>query len=184
MAALRIDTEHPALLRCGEKGFGQFEAELVRGDLVAEVGPLRRRLAILTDDRPLQIRTVLADADVDRAALLVVEQLDGVDFSGVDAFKVDADELLQATGPRDRMRDTVLATEIEVVQPVGAVLVTGGDLVEFILHSGGEVVIDQAAEVLLKQAGHRKSHPRGDQCAALLVDVTPVLDGLDDRGIR
>ena len=38
----------------------------------------------------------------------------------------------------------MLAAEVEVVQPVGRSLLAGGDLVEFVLHGGGEVVVDQA----------------------------------------
>ena len=57
------------------------------------------------------------------------------------------------------MRNAVLTAEVEVVQPVRAVLVAGGDLVELILHGGGEVVVDQATEMLLEQAGHREGHP-------------------------
>ena len=57
------------------------------------------------------------------------------------------------------MRHTVLAAEVEVVQPVGTSLMTRGDLVEFVLHGGGEVVVDQAGEVLLEQAGDREGNP-------------------------
>jgi hypothetical protein len=91
--------------------------------------------------------------------MLVVEQDDGVDLPGVDTLKVHPHKLFQPAGPRDRVRDTVLPTEVEVVQPVGAVFAAGGDLIEFILHRGGEVVVNQPAEVLLKQSGHGEGHP-------------------------
>ena len=184
MSGLRIDAEYPTLLRCGEQGFGQFQGQFIGGDLVAEVGPLRGRLAILTENHPLEIGTVLTHPNVDRAAVLVVEQRDGVDLAGVDALEVDPHQFLESAGTRYRMRDAVLAAEVEVVQPVGAVLVARRDLVEFVLHGGGEVVVHQAAEMLLEKAGDREGHPRRDQRAALLMHVSAILDGFDDRGIR
>ena len=183
MTGLRIDAEHPPLLRRGEQGLGQFEGQFVGRDRVVEVGPLRRRLAVLTGDHPLQVRPVLPDPDIDRPAQGVVEQRDGVDLAGVDALEVDADQFLQSAGPGDRVRHAVLAAEVEVVQPVGPPFVTVGDLVEFVFHRSGEVVVHQPPEVLLEQPGHSERHPGGHQCAALLVHIAAVLNGLDDRGI-
>ena len=78
----------------------------------------------------------------------------------------------------------MLAAEVEVVEPVGASLLAGGDRVELVLHRGGEVVVDQPAEMLLQQPDHGERHPRRHQRAALLVHVAAVLDGLDDRRVR
>ena len=36
-------------MRCREKGFGQLESQLVRCDLVTEIGPLRSRFTIVAD---------------------------------------------------------------------------------------------------------------------------------------
>ena len=130
-----------------------------------------------------QVRPVPAHPHVDRAALVVVKQPDGVHFSSIDALEVHADELLQPAGAGDRVRHPVLAAEVEVVEPVAALLVACGDLVELVFHRGGEVVVDQPAEVLLEQTDDRERHPRRDQRAALLVDVAAVLDGLDDRRV-
>ena len=184
MAGLRIDAQRPALLRGGEKSFGQLQGQFVRGDLIVEVRSLRGGLTVVADDHPFQVRTVLPYPHVDRATLIVVEQRNGVDLAGIDALQVHAHQFLEAAGTGDRMRYAVLTTEVEVVQPIGAPLVTGGDLVEFILHGGGEVVVDQTAEVLLQQTGHREGNPRGHQGRALLVHISPVLNGLDNRGIR
>ena len=150
MAGLRVDTEHPALLGCGEKGFGQLKGQLIRGDLIVEVRSLRGGFAVLTDDHSFQIRTVLTHPHIDRAALIVIEQHDGVDLASVDALKVHAHQFLEATCTCDRMRYAVLTTEVEVVQPIGTPLMTGGDLVEFVLHGGGEVVVDQSGKVLFE----------------------------------
>ena len=59
-----------------------------------------------------------------------------------------------------------------------------GDLVEHVLHGGGELVGDLAREVLLQQPDHRERQPRRHQRGALLVDVAAVEDGADDRGVR
>ena len=186
MSGRRIDAQRAALLRCGEKLFGQFEGQLVGSQLVFEVGALRLELTriIGIGDHPLQVRPVAADPDVDRTTLGVVEELDGVDFSGVDLFEIAADELLQTAFAGDRTLDTVLATEVEVVEPVGTSLVTRGDRVEFVFHRGGEVVVDQPAEMLLEQSDDRERDPGRHQRAALLVDVAAVLDRLDDRAVR
>ena len=184
MPAVGIHPEHPALLRGGEQCFRQLQGQFVGGDLVAEVGALRGRLAVLAEDHPLQIWPVLANAHIDRPAVFIVEQDDRVDAAGVDTLEVDTDQLLQTAGTGDRVRHAVLATEVEVVQPVGPLFVAGRDLVEFVLHRRGEVVVDQPAEVLLEQSGDGERHPRRNQRAALLVDITTVLNGLDDRRIR
>ena len=47
VAGLRVDAERAALLRCGESLFGQLEGQLVRGQLVVEVGPLRLELTVV-----------------------------------------------------------------------------------------------------------------------------------------
>jgi hypothetical protein len=44
-------------------------------------------------------------------AFVAEEDVLGVDPAGVDALDVVADEFLQTAGPRDRMRDAVLAPE-------------------------------------------------------------------------
>ena len=181
---LRIHAQTSSLLRRGEKAFGQFDGQLVGRQIVAEVGPLRGGQTVVTGDHALQVRTVLADPHIDRAALLVSKQLDGVDLPGVDLLQVDTHQLLQATGPRDRPLDTVLAAEVEVVEPVGALLQATGNRVEFVLHRSGEVVVDQSPEVLLQQADNSERDPRRHQRAALLVDVPAILDCLDDRRIR
>ena len=185
MPGLGVDAQRSTLLRCGEEFFGQLESQLVRRQLVVDVGALRLDLAriVRIGHHSLEVRAVAADADIDRAPLRIVEQLDGVDNSRVDFLEVAANQLFQTAGPGDRAVHPVLATEVEVGQPVGPSLVTRGDLVELVFHRRCEVVIDQPREVLLQQADDSERHPGRHQRAALLVHVAAVLDGLDDRAV-
>ncbi|CFE41282.1 Uncharacterised protein [Mycobacterium tuberculosis] len=89
----------------------------------------------------------------------VVKKLDRVYFSCVDALEIDPDKLLEATRSGYRIGHTVIATKVEVVEPVGAALVAGGDLVELVFHRRGEVVVDEPTEMLLEQTGYRERHP-------------------------
>ena len=184
MPGLRVNPQRPAFLRCGEEGFGQFQGQFVGSDVLAEVGPLRGGLAVITGDHALQVGPVLSHPHIDKPALGVVEQRDRVDPAGIDALQVHPDQFLEATRTGDGMRHAVFATEVEVVQPVRAVLVSGSDLVEFVFHRSGEVEVDEPTEVLFEQTGHREGHPRRHQRAALLHHVSAVLNGLDNRGIR
>ena len=74
--------------------------------------------------------------------------------------------------------------KIEVVQPLSAVLTTGGNGVQLVLHRGGEVIVHQLGEVVLQQAHHGEGDPRGHQRVATREHVAAVLDGLDDGGVR
>src|SRR5699024_3563079 len=69
-------------------------------------------------------------------------------------------------------------------EPLGAALAAGGDVVQLILHGGGEVIVDQGGEIGLQQADHREGNPGRHQGITTGVDVPAVLDGLDDGGIR
>ncbi len=60
----------------------------------------------------------------------------------------------------------------------------GGDLVELVLHAGGEGVVDLAAEVALQQLDHGERRPGRDHRLALLPHVAAVLDRLHDRRPR
>ena len=75
-------------------------------------------------------------------------------------------------------------SEVEVIQPIRAVLRAGRNGIELILHGGGEVIVHQLGEVILQQAHHREGNPRGHQRVAAGEHVAAVLDGLDDGGVR
>ncbi len=78
----------------------------------------------------------------------------------------------------------VAEPEIELAEfadPVGA---TACDLVEHGFHACGELIGDQAREVLFKQANHAEGQPGRHQGRAFLVDVAAVENGADDGGVR
>ena len=68
-------------------------------------------------------------------------------LSRVDLAEV-VDDLAQAL--------VLVGSEVEALQPVDAVGLSGGDVVEVVLHLRGEVVLDEVAEVLLEQANDRE----------------------------
>ena len=76
-----------------------------------------------------------------------------------------------------------VAAEVEVAQPVDALLVAGGDPVEVVLHLGGEVVVDEPREVLLEQAGDREGEEGRNERGAALEDVAAVEDRAEDRRV-
>ena len=80
-------------------------------------------------------------------------------------------------------RELVIA-EVETAQHGKPGLLPVGHKVEDFFHPGGEVEIDQVAEVVFEQADHRKTQPGGDQRGTPFHHVAPVLNGGDDAGIR
>ncbi len=75
------------------------------------------------------------------------------------------------------------ATEVEVVQPRNGFALTTGDGVEFILHPGGEVIVDEIREVVLEQMDHRDGGESRNQGLTLVPDIAAILDRLDDGGV-
>jgi hypothetical protein len=167
----------------GEELLGPLESQLVGGELLGNARPL---------PVPLEVRPVAADPEDDPLA----------DFEGVDLARVDRaqirDELLQpgaagsavgrAAGTRLEDRAAFggarAVAEVEAAQPLDAVLVPGRDPVEVVLHPGGEVVVDEPAEVLLEQVDDREGEEGRDERRAPLEDVAAVEDRAEDRGVR
>ncbi len=187
-----VRTERTPLLRCREELFGDREGQLVRCDVGGQVGALQILFRTVRGDIALEVRPVTADPHIDRAALFVVEQTDGVDLPCVDLLEIDTDELLQTAVLRDcRMGGTgftvgtgMVVAEVELRQPLRAVFVARCDLIEVVFEGRGEVVVDEALEVCLQQTDDRERDPRRHQGVALLDHVPAVLDGADDRRIR
>ncbi len=74
--------------------------------------------------------------------------------------------------------------EVEAPQPRHGLRLAARDAVEVVLHLGGEVVVDEPAEVLLQQVDHGEGQEGRHQRRALLEDVAAVEDGADDRRVR
>src|SRR5215207_8304930 len=113
---------------------GEVYGELVGRDVVRE----GRALLVA-----LEVRAELSDPHVDRPALVVLADLDGVDLARVDLGEVLlAHELLEAALP---------VAVVEVVQPVLGLALTSRDPVELFFHRRGEVVVDEVREVPLHE---------------------------------
>ena len=79
--------------------------------------------------------------------------------------------------------DDVAGAVVELPELGGPVGATARDLVEDVLHVGGELVGHLPREVLLQQPDDREGQPGRHQRGALLVDVAAVEDRADDRGV-
>ena len=76
-----------------------------------------------------------------------------------------------------------VGAEVEPAQPRHPAGLAAGDLVERLLHPGGELVVDQVGEVPLQQVDDGEGEERGHQRGALLEHVAAVQDRADDRGV-
>src|SRR5207253_630183 len=65
-----------------------------------------------------------------------------------------------------------------------AVLRAVADLVELLLHAGGELVVDEVVEVAVEELHDREGREGRDQRGALLEAVVAREDRLDDRRVR
>ena len=148
---------------------GEFVGRKVVGD--------RRRLVVVgrLAVAHLDVGAVPADAGHDRFAFVAHAERDGVDHAGVDVGETGRHLLLQA-----RLA-TFTLTEVEAAEPRLGLLGTGGDLVEVVLHLGGEGVVDEVGEVAFHDVDHREGGERRHEGRTLLPDVAAVLDGADDR---
>ena len=89
------------------------------------------------------------------------------DLPGVDRAQV-GDQLLQTAevvavavaGLGGRAGAPVALAEVEALQPRHGLGLAARDAVEVVLHLGGEVVVDEPAEVLLQQVDHGEATGR------------------------
>ncbi len=158
---VRVGAEDLLPARPRQQLLGELRGQLVRRGALGHVGPL----AV-----PLQVRAVPADPDHDVRA----GQRERADVRGVDVGQV-ADELLEPF--------LAVGAEVEPAQPRHPLGVALGDVVERVLHPGGEVVVHQLGEVPFQQCHHGEGHERRDQRGALLEHVAAVQDRADDRGV-
>ena len=172
-AVLGVHADDAPFLRDREVLDRFVEGEFVGGKVVGD----RCGLVVvgLVAVAHLDVRAVPADAGHDRFALVAHAERDGVDHAGVDVGETGRHLLLQA-----RLA-TFTLTEVEAAEPRLGLLGTGGDLVEVVLHLGGEGVVDEVGEVALHDVDHREGGERRHERRTLLPDVAAVLDGADDR---
>ena len=161
-----MGAELPGLAgRLGQQFPGEVDGQLVRRQVVRHVSPV----ALLV----LHVRPVLAHPEHDTG--IQVAERERVQLAGVQVAEF-GDQLVQPGG--------VVVAEVELAQHLHPVGATAGDLVEELLHPGGEGVVDQVREVFLEQPGDGECQPGRDQRGPLLVHVVPGRDGADDRGVR
>ena len=79
--------------------------------------------------------------------------------------------------------DALLEGLPELLQQWHPLLLAAGDGVEFVLQSGGEVVVDVGGEVLGEEAVDHPSHVRGQETLLVEDHVFPLLEGGDDAGV-
>ncbi|CSA55771.1 Uncharacterised protein [Vibrio cholerae] len=84
------------------------------------------------------------------------------------------------------LRRFEVATEIskELIQYCGPVHFTFGDLVEFLFHTRGKVVVHQVVKILIKTIGDNFAHFFREETALIDFHITAVLNGGNDRCIR
>ena len=99
-------------------------------------------------------------------------------MSGVDILKVVGDHGLEA-----RLR-SVLRPEVEVSQVGRWLCIPSRDGIQVGLHRSGERIVHETGEVLFHQSDGRERGECRNQCGALLEDISAVLNGGDNRGVR
>src|SRR3954452_2701622 len=159
----RVDTELLLLPALREELLGALGRQLVGRHLG------RQRLPLVA---ALEVRAVLPDPHDDVAA----GELDRVDLARINLAEASLDELLQA--------GVAVGAEVEAAQPLVALLLAGGDLVEVVLHARGELVVDELREVLLEQVDDREREELRHERLALLPHVAAVEDRPHDRRVR
>ncbi len=168
-AGLRILAELAIAARLVEELERLLEGQLVRRHVVRDAGGA---LAVL------EVGPVLAHLHDDGLAVLVA---DGHRLEATDLVEVD---LTAELALHQLVEALVVALAEEEALEVGAAPgLAAGDLVEIVLHAGGEVVVHQVVEVALEEPGHLERLEGRDQRGALLPDVAALLDHADDGGV-
>ncbi len=126
----------------------------------------------------LQVGPVLAHLHRDRLAVLLADlhRLEATDLVEVDlAAELSLHQLVEPF--------VVAGAEEETLEVGAALGPAARDLVEVVLHPGGEVVVHQVVEVSLEQTGDLEGLEGRHEGRPLLPDVAPLLDRADDRGV-
>src|SRR5699024_12792521 len=103
------------------------------------------------------------------------QRVASADVDAVVGAGVDVDEVLDLGAQSLALP----LAAVEPREPLDAVLLAGGDLVEVGLHRGGEVVVDEPRQVLLEQPDDGERQPGGYEGLATALDVAAVGDDGD-----
>ena len=77
----------------------------------------------------------------------------------------------------------LLVSAVELADEIEPVPLAAGNLIEVLFHLGGELDVDEIAEVTAQQARDRKRRETGHERLALPEDVAAALDGPDRRRV-
>ena len=185
-ARIGVDSEHAIARRGLEQLHRPVDGEFIRGKVLG----YRHGLTVISL-AALEIGAELAHSCNDGNPIGIDTQRNRVDGPGVDLPELGVDQLLEThtTGTGGALghlavgADVALNTEVEPAQPGLHVFGALGDVVEIVLHPGGEGVVDQLREVLLHERHHRERGEGRNQGHPLLPDVPAIGDGRDDRRV-
>ena len=149
--------------------FSLFLIQICRRDLPRQGGLDELFLPLLTDALGLQISPEATDADHTGESL----EVHGAGRTGIDVSLPLLNLGLQSL--------IALVEPLEVRQPLN---LSVRDLIQGVLHPGGEAGVHQIGEVLLQQSGHGKGRETRRQGIPLQRGVTAIHDRADDRGVR
>ena len=102
--------------------------------------------------------------------------LERIQRCGVDVVDVVVNEWFESG-------QFLAVAKVELAEPRVAGALAVGDLVEFLLDGGGELVVDEGREVVLQEAHDGEGRPGGNEGLAFLPHVPAVDDGAEDRGV-
>ena len=177
VVVLGVEAELPLLAhRLGQQLPSKINSQLVRRKIIGDVGAATFPV--------LDVGAVSPNPYDDPGTFgvgLEITEREGGQLAGVDLTEL-GDESLQSFAIIHPV--AVGGAEVEVGQHGEPLGLTGGDLVEHVLHLGGERVVHQLGEVLFQQPGDREGQPGRDQRGSLLEHVVPAGDRADDRRVR
>ena len=102
---------------------------------------------------------------------------EAIDLAGID-------EVLGGFGYGEDAGKFLAVAKIEFAQPLATVAFTTSDFVEFFFDDGGELVVDDAREVLREQTHDGKRSPARHERLTLFPYISAVHDDLQDVGVR
>jgi len=165
LAALRVlpQYDRPVLLRT-HQCLDRSRIQIPRRQIIRQA----HRLPVAVD-LPRQKRPILPNPHLDRQ----IGKIDPARMARVDVILPFLDLALQP-----------LLTQIKLVQIFQPVYIPLRDVIQRLLHLRRELQVHQLLKVALQQLHDRKRNERGHQLLPLFENVAPVLNCVDDRGVR